>query len=137
MFASMYHRYKIELRADFQQYYTLDIDKLGVDYSIVHAADLAVMLPQSSRVMCRIDPANAWGWQEHLLADLVNRVRWLQWAKTTDGAKNRNHPKPIEAPKRAVRKEPQNPVYRTAEYARRLGMPRRQWVKNRSEWEGD
>jgi len=125
VFASMYHRYKIELRADFQQYYTLNIDKMGVDYSIVHAADLAVMLPQSSRVMCRIDPANAWGWTEHLLADLVNRVRWLQWAKTTDGAKNRNHPKPIEPPKRVIKKEPQNPVYRAAEYARRLGMPRR------------
>jgi len=121
----MYHRYKGELRADFQQYYTLNIDKMGLEYSIVHAADLAVMLPQNSRVMCKIDPANAWGWQEHMLADLVNRVRWLQWAKTTDGAKNRNHPKPIEPPKRVVRKEPQNPTYRAVEYARRLAMPRR------------
>jgi len=116
----------LELRADFQQYYTLNIDKMGSEYSIMHVADLAAMLPQESRVMRRIDPANAWGWQEHLLADLVNRVRWLQWAKTTDGAKNRNHPKPIEPPRRAVRKEPQNPAYKAVEYARRLAMPRRQ-----------
>ena len=125
MFASIYRRYKTELRADFQQYYALNIDKMGTEYSIMHAADLSVMLPQNSRVMCRIDPANAWGWQEHLLADLTNRVRWLQWAKTTDGAKNRNHPVPIEPPKREVKKVPQNPVHRVTEYARRLGLPRK------------
>ena len=98
---------------------------MGKDYSVVHAADLTVMLPQKSRVMKRIDPANAWDWEEHLLADMVNRLRWLQWAKTPDGAKNRNHPKPIEAPKRVVKKVPINPVLRVDEYARRLGRPRK------------
>ncbi|MCL2746128.1 MAG: DUF5361 domain-containing protein [Coriobacteriia bacterium] len=117
-------RYKLELRADFQQYYTLNLDKMGKEYRIAHAADLAVMLPQESRVMRRIDPSNAWGWQEHLLADLVNRVRWLQWAKTPDGAKNRNHPTPIEVPKRVARQTPPNPVYKTTEYTRRLSLPR-------------
>jgi len=124
MLASMLCRYRLELRADFQQYYTLNLDKLGVEYRIMHAADLAVMLPQDSRVMRQIDPANAWGWQEHLLADLVNRVRWLQWAKTPDGVKNRNHPTPIEIPGRTIHQEPSALVYQVTEYARRLCLPR-------------
>ena len=125
MFASILRRFKVELRADFQQYYTLNLDKLGIDYRISHAADLAVMLPQDSRVMRQVDPANAWGWQEHLLADIVNRVRWLQWAKTPDGAKNRNHPVPLEAPKRLRQVIPVNPVHRVEKYAHRLSLPRK------------
>lgn len=126
MFASMLGRYKLELRADFQQFYTLDIDRMGKDYKIVHAAELAVMLPQDSRVMVRIDPANAWGWTEHLLADAVNRLRWLQWAKTPDGAKNRNHPRPIEPPRLVAKETPSNPVYGVGEYAQRLSLPRKE-----------
>jgi len=125
VFASIYQHYKLELRADFQQYYSLNLDRLGSDYSVTHAADLTVMLPLKSRVMKAIDPANAWDWTEHLLADMVNRVRWLQWAKTTDGAKNRNHPKPVETPKREVKKPPINPIHRIDEYAKRLALPRK------------
>ena len=126
MFASMLGRYRLELRADLQQYYALNLDDMGRSYKVSHAADLAVMLPEGSRVMRRIDPSNAWGWQEYLLADLVNRVRWLQWAKTPDGAKNRNHPKPIEPPKPVAREEVQNPILNIKEYARRLRLPRQQ-----------
>jgi len=121
----MINRYKQELRADFQQYYTLNIDEMGVGYRVGHAAELAVMLPQESRVMQRIDPENAWGWQEYLLADLVNRVRWLQWAQTPDGAKNRNHPNPIMAPRRHVEQAAQNPIHEVREYARQLNRPRK------------
>ena len=124
MFASILRRYALELRADFQQYYSLNLDRLGIDYSVTHAADLVVMLPQKSRVMKAIDPANAWDWGEHLLADMVNRLRWLQWAKTKDGAKNRNHPKPVEAPRRIVKKAPANPIHKIEEYAKRLSQPR-------------
>ena len=125
----MINRYKAELRADFQQYYTLNIDNMGIDYRLSHAADLAVMLPQESRVMRCINPANAWGWQEHLLADIANRVRWLQWAKTPDGAKNRNHPKPIEVPKKNIQKLDQNPILYAEEYIRFLGLPRKERAK--------
>lgn len=124
MFASILKRYRSELRADFQQYYALNLDYLGIDYGIVHAADLAVMLPPESRVMRSIDPANAWGWKEHLLADIANRLRWLQWAKTTDGAKNRNRPELIQVPKREIKKPPVNPTYTAEEYAKRLALAR-------------
>ena len=45
------------------------------------------------------DPqAPFWGLQEQLLANLADGVAWLIWAKTDDGAKNRNRPKPIPRP---------------------------------------
>ena len=34
----MMSRYPDELRADFQQYYGLNIDGMGADYSVTHAA---------------------------------------------------------------------------------------------------
>lgn len=35
-----------------------------------------------------------WGYTEYLLADLIDLVALLWWAKTEDGQKNRNRPKP-------------------------------------------
>lgn len=42
--------------------------------------------------------AAGWGKQELLLAELVDTAHWLKWAKTKDGARNINHPKPIPRP---------------------------------------
>lgn len=39
-----------------------------------------------------------WGLQEMLLADIGDTLRWLQWAKTKDGQKNRNPPKQTPRP---------------------------------------
>lgn len=39
-----------------------------------------------------------WGLTEQLLADAVDQLRWLRWAKTKDGSKNRRPPKPIPRP---------------------------------------
>ena len=39
-----------------------------------------------------------WGVTEHLLAGVLDVLRWLQWAKTEDGEKGRNRPEPIPRP---------------------------------------
>ncbi|MFC4124938.1 DUF5361 domain-containing protein [Nocardia rhizosphaerae] len=39
-----------------------------------------------------------WGLSEMLLADAVDSLRWLMWAKTKDGQRNRNRPKPVPRP---------------------------------------
>lgn len=39
-----------------------------------------------------------WGKTNMLLADAVDALKWLVWAKTRDGSKNRNQPTPIERP---------------------------------------
>lgn len=46
--------YASELRADFQQFYGLNIDRMGEEYSLLHAADLAVQLPFEARVWAAI-----------------------------------------------------------------------------------
>ncbi len=39
-----------------------------------------------------------WTLTNHLLAMIVDVLRWLQWAKTKDGIRNRNRPEPIARP---------------------------------------
>lgn len=41
---------------------------------------------------------DGWGVNEYLLALIADAARWLVWSKTEDGAKNRNHPKPLPRP---------------------------------------
>ncbi|MET7074209.1 DUF5361 domain-containing protein [Trueperella pyogenes] len=44
---------------------------------------------------------DAWtGWTntDWLLAELVDGVHWLQWAKTKDGQDGRNRPEPVPRP---------------------------------------
>lgn len=38
------------LRADFQQFYNLNIDDMGERYSLAHASDCAALLPAEARV---------------------------------------------------------------------------------------
>ena len=98
MFARIHKRYALELRADLQQFYGLNIDGLGKDFRISHAVDLTVMLPANARIRTAAEPATVWGWNEYLLADISYSLRWLVWSKTKDGSKNRNHPKRILPP---------------------------------------
>lgn len=67
-------------------------------------ADLRAIVrwaPKSSalyRSMYLPDEDSAWGLQEMLLAAIADSLRWLQWAKTKDGARGRNMPEPIPRP---------------------------------------
>ena len=81
------------LRADFQQYYGLNVDGMGRDYSTLHAADLLTMLPEGSRVAACYDESSAWTSDRTLMAAMVNDLNWLVWSKTKDAQKGRNRPK--------------------------------------------
>ena len=41
---------------------------------------------------------HGWTLTNQLLAIIADCLRWLQWAKTEDGAKNRSMPEPLERP---------------------------------------
>lgn len=85
-----------ELRADFQQTYGLNIDGMGVDYSIAHAACLAAQLPPGARVWR--GTADEWPTDTYMLDRMEHMLRVLAWQQTEDAAKRRNYPKPIETP---------------------------------------
>lgn len=95
LFAGWRRLYPACLRADFQQYYNLNIDRLGRDFSAVHAADLAVMLPSDSRTYIAIDPDNAWTLEAQLAAAIVNAARDLVWLEADAKRRLCNRPKPI------------------------------------------
>lgn len=59
------------------------------------------MPPHKSALQMEKSPHDSpWGLREHLLAELVDVQHLALWAKTKDGSKNRNRPKPIERPGR-------------------------------------
>ena len=87
-----------ELRADFQRYYGLNIDGMGVDYTMIHAADLAAHLPMESATMRAEAPELEWTMAEYLLASIEYSLRVLRWQNTEDGQKGVRHPRPIDTP---------------------------------------
>lgn len=54
--------------------------------------------PAESAVWMQENPDHVWGLPEFLLADVAVTLRVMLWAKTKDGARNRNRPKLIERP---------------------------------------
>lgn len=61
---------------------------------------LAQQKPSESALWMEQNPDHMWGLPEFLLADAVDTLHMLFWAKTKDGARNRNRPKPVERPGR-------------------------------------
>jgi hypothetical protein len=117
--------YPLELRADFQQFYQLNIDDMGEAYTARHAADLALMLPPESRLLRIINPENAWNLRDHMLSSIEYSLRWLVWAQTKDGQKNRKRPHPIDPPKKKKSLPTEDfAVFPQDEYQRRLDAPR-------------
>lgn len=96
--AKLLYEHPSELRADFQQYYGLNIDGMGVDYSVSHAADLAAMLPHDSRSFVAERPDLEWTNTEWLLWSIEYSLRVLRWQPTKDGQADRNRPKPLPTP---------------------------------------
>lgn len=39
-----------------------------------------------------------WTLEAHLMASMVDSLRWLQWAKTKDAEKGKNAPEPVPRP---------------------------------------
>lgn len=92
-------QYPGHLRADFQQFYGLNIDDMGVRYSVRHAAVLAVMLPTQSRVISVAAPHVSWTLDNHLQALAVNALHDLVWLESDYKRRQSNRQKPIEPPK--------------------------------------
>ena len=90
------------LRADFQQFYGLDIDGMGGDYTLAHAAALAAQLPVESRCYKFDHPEAAWTAGDYLLAEIAYGISILAWQNTKDGQKGLNRPKrPVTPAQRA------------------------------------
>lgn len=87
-----------EMRADFQQYYGLNLDGMGRDYTHAHAAVLLSQLPRESRVSRYIDHDAAWSEDTVLLASIDYSLRLLLWSKTKDAKHDRNRPEPAKTP---------------------------------------
>lgn len=88
--------YEDKLRADFQQFYSLNIDDLGSSLSVLHAAALCAELPSNSRIIKAINPKAAWDEEKRLLALIEYWVHLNVWAKSKDAKSKRNKPKIIE-----------------------------------------
>ena len=87
-----------ELRADFQRFYGLNLDGMGVDYSMLHAADLAAHLPAESATIRAEAPELEWTTAEYMLASIEFSLRVLRWQNTEDGQKGIKKPRPIDTP---------------------------------------
>lgn len=84
------------VRADFQQFYGLNIDNMGSEFSTAHAADLLVELPDNSRVkMMEQESGGVWTFDRMLAATCADALNLLVWMQTKDGRKGRNRPKSI------------------------------------------
>lgn len=53
-----------------------------------------------------LDPRMAWTRTDWWLQSIEYSLRWLVWAKTKDGQRNRKRPEPIPAPKPRVHRKP-------------------------------
>lgn len=95
----MMSNYPQELRADFQQFFGLDIEEIGKSYSLVHACELAAMLPEGSRVLRKIEPALSWDIKDHLLTRLINDFELFMWALGGGESEGNLRPTPIQPPK--------------------------------------
>ena len=79
----------------------LRLHTLGVDlrWSELKAVVARSVTDPHSALFRELSPDVAgWGRPEMLLADIADTLHWLKWAKTPDGAKNINHPDPIQRP---------------------------------------
>lgn len=68
--------------------YTWSDLKIIIKHLDMHSALYGAVYPERA----------GWDRQNMLLADISDRLHWLQWAQTKDGRKGRNRPKPIPRP---------------------------------------
>ena len=87
-----------ELRADFQQFYGLNLDDIGRAYTYLHAAALTAQLPRESRTVLADAPEAAWSDADEMMRRLEYTARVLAWQQTKDGAKGRSAPRPLPSP---------------------------------------
>lgn len=86
------------MRADFQQYYGLNLDGMGTAFSYSHAAFLCAELPSDSRIARAYNPDAAYTLTDLLLRDIEHDLRILAWQRTEDAKHRRNFPEPLPLP---------------------------------------
>lgn len=126
-------KYPDHIRADFQHYYGLNLDDMGGAYSVMHAAALASQLPHDSRTHIAIDPQNAWGLSECVMAMIEYNTHLTWYASTEDARRNRNRPVPLLGGGETRRKTTQGIALDQEDYMEILSKPRKE-VKAK-EWQ--
>ncbi len=87
----MYAHGKNELICDFAEtYHVLDIEAVPLELRSI----LASGLRGDSRIRMKLNGRD-FKLRDELLMHMYDMLRWIQWSKTKDGAKNRNVPTSI------------------------------------------
>ena len=98
MLAALWGSHPDALRADLQRFYGLNMDGMGTDFTVAHAAACAAHLPRDSACVREIAPEAAWSDDTYLLASIEYDLRVLAWQNSKDGVKGRNQPKRMQTP---------------------------------------
>lgn len=115
------------LRADFQQYYGIDLDHaMAGRHTPRHIALLALNLPQQARTIVREDGDMAWGLGDVLLASILNSLNNLIWGMG-DPRRRGRRPDPVGPSKLTDRGKRSLParVMPINELMEQLSKPRR------------
>lgn len=110
-----------------QQYYGLNIDGMGAEFTASHAAALAAQLPAASRVARAEHPELAWDEATYILSHMERTLRVIAWQRTEDGQHRRNFPQHMETPadrERERRAEASATPEAMERIADRLGIPK-------------
>lgn len=99
----MLARHPGELRADMQRTYGLDLDRMGTDYTVAHAAELASRLPAGSLTLGAERPELAWTDRDWMLWSIEFSLRVLRWQATEDGRRGVDEPQPLPTPADSAR----------------------------------
>lgn len=91
-----------ELLADFQQYYNLDLEKVLIAGEFERAKTLTLCLPLKSRTMTRLNPELVWDENAYLLSYIADNIAFQRYEQ--GGGKGKK-PKPVERPKKEVKKQ--------------------------------
>ena len=87
-----------KLCADFQRFYGLDSNEIGLSIDYIRASHLVAELPAESRVISALAGTDGWTTTDYLLADVIDGIKFLIWLRTEDGVKGRNRPQPYARP---------------------------------------
>lgn len=95
--------YPDEMRADFQQFYGLDLDAALGRFEFRRLETLARQLPPESRTMRAMSPQLEWSTSEYLLALIADHLSFMRYEQA--GGRRRK-PKPVPRPKARAREVP-------------------------------
>ena len=87
-----------ELEADLAQYYHIDLERMGDDFSHSHAACLAAQLPKGARCRVADNPKHEWSDEAWLLWRIERNTSLLRWGFVN--YEGEPQPKPVPYPGR-------------------------------------